>query len=235
MLPTPLAALSRWPQFVPFSTWPDPKRPGKTIKAVTHPDTGRVHDAHDRSIWGPHEPGRMGFVLTAEDPFFLLDIDDALQPDGQWSPVAVELCHRFAGCAVEVSQSGRGLHIIGTARHIPAHGTDSKALGSQLFSARRFVALTGAQAVGDAGHDATDALAALIAEHFPPVASGAEGWREGPVPEWRGPTDDDDLLRRALRASSARAVFGGAASFADLWHGDTDALAKHFPGERGSR
>lgn len=232
MLPDALAALARWPQFVPFKTWPNPQRPGKTIKAVTHPDTGRVHDAHDRAIWGPYDPSRMGFVLSDDDPFFLLDIDDALQPDGTWSQTAVDLCRRFAGCAVEVSQSGRGLHIIGSARSIPEHGTDSKLLGSQLFTTRRFVALTGLQATGDAGHDATEALAALIEEHFPPVSGGAAEWHEGPVPEWRGPRDDDDLIRRALRSTSIRAVFGGAASFADLWHNNAEVLAKHFPGER---
>lgn len=50
-----------------------------------------------------------------------------------------------------------------------------------------------------------------------------------PVPEWRGPTDDNDLLRRALQSRSAGAAFGTRASFADLWEADVNALSKVFP------
>lgn len=52
---------------------------------------------------------------------------------------------------------------------------------------------------------------------------------DGPVPEWRGPTDDADLLRRALQSRSAASTFGNRASFADLWEGNAEALAKAFP------
>lgn len=52
-----------------------------------------------------------------------------------------------------------------------------------------------------------------------------------PVPEWRGPTDDDDLLRRALKSHSAASAFGGRVSFADLWEANVEALANAWPGE----
>lgn len=55
---------------------------------------------------------------------------------------------------------------------------------------------------------------------------------DGPVPEWRGPTDDADLLRRALQSRSAASTFGNRASFADLWEGNVEALAKAFPGDK---
>ena len=50
-----------------------------------------------------------------------------------------------------------------------------------------------------------------------------------PVPEWRGPTDDADLLRRALQSRSAASAFGTRASFADLWDCNHEVLAKAFP------
>lgn len=52
-----------------------------------------------------------------------------------------------------------------------------------------------------------------------------------PVLEWRGPTDDDELLRRALKSRSAASAFGGRASFGDLWEANGEALAKAFPGD----
>lgn len=54
----------------------------------------------------------------------------------------------------------------------------------------------------------------------------------GPVEEWRGPVDDDDLLRRALQSRSAASAFGNRASFADLWECRVDALAAAFPDDK---
>lgn len=55
---------------------------------------------------------------------------------------------------------------------------------------------------------------------------------DGPVPEWRGPTDDDDLIRRALQSQSAAAMFGKRACFADLWNANADALAISYPPDK---
>lgn len=57
----------------------------------------------------------------------------------------------------------------------------------------------------------------------------ADDLADGPVPEWRGPTDDADLLRRALQSRSAASTFGNRASFADLWEANVAALARAFP------
>lgn len=69
----------------------------------------------------------------------------------------------------------------------------------------------------------------------PPVAATAphppSQWTSEPVPEWRGPTNDADLLRLALKSRSAASAFGNRASFADLWEANVDALAKAFPGD----
>lgn len=53
-----------------------------------------------------------------------------------------------------------------------------------------------------------------------------------PCPEWRGPTDDADLLRRALQSRSAASAFGARASFADLWECNTEILSKAFPDDK---
>jgi len=68
---------------------------------------------------------------------------------------------------------------------------------------------------------------------FPSVTGNTSGdWTltDTPVEEWCGPTDDDDLIRRALMSKSAASAFGGRASFADLWNADVEALSKSFPG-----
>ena len=68
--------------------------------------------------------------------------------------------------------------------------------------------------------------AAPVVAPPPPVA---QEWTEEPAAEWRGPTDDEELLRRAIGSKSASAAFGSRASFADLWHADPVALTRAYP------
>src|SRR5574341_606060 len=113
-----LSGLSEFPQFILWKSFPNGDRTDK--KPVSF--TGEVSDAHNPAIWMTHEyaegwarhhGAHVGFVFTERDPFFFIDIDNCLLPDGQWSREAMDLCAMFAGAAIEVSQSGRGLHILG--------------------------------------------------------------------------------------------------------------------------
>lgn len=245
-LPAPLAPLAAFPQFVTYRLVPSIK-PGKMDKLPCDWRTGKVvtaHDAANRCHF--HEAaaavaaGRghgVGFVFTADDPFWFLDIDGALQANGQWSPIAHELCAALPGAAVEVSQSGTGLHIFGTGA-VPEHGCKNIPLGLEFYHEGRFAALTGVGAVGDVLTDCTAAIAGLVGRFFPfgaKAAAGPDEWTSEPVEEWDGPTDDDDLIRRALASAdrSAAVAFGGDTSavvtFRDLWECNVDALARRWP------
>lgn len=228
-----LAGLSRYPQFVVCR--------GK----VPCTPFGQPGDAHDPANWmdqhtaaaratalGPEY--RTGFVFTAGDPFFLIDLDNCATPEGGWSPLALALCEQFRGAAVEVSQSGRGLHIVGTAPNPPPHSC--KADGFDLYTSRRFVALTYDRVIGDVDHECSPAVAALIASALPVAAGSASvAWTDEPVPEWSGPADDLELVARMLRSKSGASVFGGKASAADLWTADADALGACYPDDHGGR
>ena len=247
-LPPPLAALSAWPQFVCWFAAPVPDRPGKFNKFPCHWQTGAVVDAQDPTNWtaadvalamaATHDRGHgcgAGFVFTGNDPFFFADIDGCAQPDGTWSPLALSILARFPGACVEVSHSGRGLHVIGRSAPLQ-HGKKNTPLGLELYTTGRFVALTGTNALGDAGTDHTAALAQYAADYFPVTDAGpAADWTDAPVAEWGGPTDDDELIRKAMASGqrSAAAAFGagGEVTFANLWTADVDKLAAKWPGE----
>jgi len=246
VLPGALAPMASYRQFIVCLFVPNLARPGKTEKFPVDWRTGEVANAHDPAVWLSHEeaitqaalrgPGHgVGFVVTPAAGFFFLDIDGCLLPTGEWSPLAVRLCQMFAGAAVEVSHSGRGLHIFGRYSRMPAHRCKNTQLHLELYHEGRFVALgTGAQ--GDASLDCTAAIAAAVAEFFPPHAestlSGPD-WREGPIPEWSGPTDDAELIARALRHTTAASVFGSRASFRDLWENNEEALSRAYPSQNG--
>lgn len=176
----------------------------------------------------------VAFVLTTRDPFWFLDIDGCAQPDGTWSALARQFLLYFSGCAVEVSSSGQGLHIIGTG-DVPPHGKVNPDSGLEFYTERRFIALTGSQASGDAATVAIpNNLQWLVQTYFQPKTAGADSdeLTDEPVPEWRGPKDDDDLIRRAMRSISIKASFGNRASFGDLWEARPERLAQCFPPQK---
>lgn len=250
VLPPALAPLGRYRQFIVCLFVPDAKRPGKTEKFPINVADGSVSDAHNPAIWLSFdeaaaiaaawglqtEPGGrgygVGFVITKNDPFSFIDADNCAVPGG-WSPIVGELMTALPGAAIEVSQSQRGLHMFctGTA---PAERKVKAGILFDLYTEGRFVALTGLSAMGDADTDCTAGLHALVDKYLKgdPATVPAE-WSEGPVPEWRGPTDDTILINRALRSKSTASMFGSKASFEALWTGDADALTKAYPDDQG--
>src|SRR5690348_7309184 len=182
-------------QFIVYRVVPSSLRPGKTDKFPCDYRTGKYPvDAQDSANWTDAATAQataltwgadygVGFVFTESDPYFFLDIDECLT-DGQWSPLAQQLCGLLAGCYIEISRSGRGLHIIGTGRP-PAHGCTNKALGLEFYHTGRFAALTRIGAVGSWDTDASAVLPALVAAYFPADASvpAAQEWTEEPCAE----------------------------------------------------
>lgn len=243
-LPQAFAAMGAYRQFIVYVAHPSQSRPGKTDKFPADFRTGRVVSAHDPAYWTDHataiaaaatfgEPFGVGFVFTEADPFWFLDLDDCLSPDGQsWQPIAQVLCGAFPGAAIERSRSGRGLHIFGSGRP-PEHACKNATYGLEFYHSGRFVALTGDAATGDASRDFTQVLPSLVDLYFKPDALTADAgsWSDGPCEEWRGPADDDELIRRAMRSQSTAAAFGGKASFADLWTANHEALGRSYPDE----
>lgn len=243
-IPPALAALAAHPHFIFVRLVPDPAKPGKTIKVPVNGLTGQAWDAHDRKIWMAADhavallpawgPGHcLGWVLTPETGIFCLDLDKCITSAAQWTEPAVQMMRLLPGAAIEVSQSRRGLHLWGKATAGP-HTMKCAALNAEFYTELRFIALTGEILAGDAATDHTRAVARLVATYFPPRAPVAlADWSDGPCTEWRGPTDDAELIRRALASSSASSTFGGRASFADLWTANADALARSYPGSDG--
>jgi len=213
----------------------------KWNKLPTDPASGEVINAQDPRFWASHDEalatGRsVAFVLTEADPYFCLDIDGCYDATTQaWGAEALSVVAAFPGAMVEVSMSGRGLHIWGRYDGaIPEHGCKNAQLGLELYHVGRFIALGLPGATGDIETDCTQALAAAIFEWFPPAEwGGSDDWTTEPVPEWGGPTDDDDLIARALRSGSAASAFSKRAAFKDLWEANAEVLAVAYPSSSG--
>ena len=226
--------------FTAFNQWLNyrltPQANGKMKKEAIGREGYRV-DPTDPARWMSYADAAatglpLAFSFSESDPFFFLDIDNGLSDSGEWSPLAARMCETLAGAAIEVSSSGRGLHVFGVGGG-PSLGHSNRRddLGLEFYTKGRFVALTGNMLTPDGSvfHSPPE-LPALVAEYFPPSAhAAATDWTDEPCEGWIGPTDDDELVRRACRTVSAAAAFAGKATFSDLWNCNEDVLAEAFP------
>lgn len=234
----------------------DQHQRSKLDKVPTSPVDGRNIDPHDSREWMlPDEAqlwadmfnsqglpaGVSGYgvgVIISEDivlsngrRLFALDIDKC-RDGNAWAPHATAFLNKLPGAGVEVSVSYMGLHAYGTyAGPRPEHGTRNRTYGLELYSRLRFIAVTGIGAAGDCLIDLTNELHVLARDYFPSHddADYSGDLTTAPVPDWSGPEDDEELIRRMHRSQNARAIFGGGASFADLWNANETALARAFP------
>lgn len=194
----------------------------------------------------------VAFVFAESDPFTFIDIDHC-RTDADWSDDAKAICTQFVGAAVEVSQSGEGLHIF-TQGEVPPSFSGRKYGGVECYYRGRFVALTGTGATGNAGHNAGAVLSAFIAVRFPAQIAGDVGpltWYPGPIPEAGNvPPGDDDLLRAFLSAPpsqprmDAQQAFGALRGMvprdervpvtnADLFNANAAVLSQAWPSDKG--
>lgn len=225
--------------FTAFNQWLNYRlvpQPGTKDRKLPIGKSGRVCDPHDPSEWMTYEEAcatglPLGFDFNDSDPFFFLDIDGALQPDGTWNAIATELVQRLPGCAVEISTSGKGLHIFGIAPTGVSFANKNVGLDIEFYTRVRFGALTGNMLTPDGSvfHEPPGILS-VLQDYFPPSQhQAATDWTDLPCDGWAGPTDDEELVRRACRHVSAAAAFAGKATFADLWAGNAEALAESYP------
>ncbi len=231
--------LRAYPQFI---IWKLIIENGKENKVpVSHHNSSKINP-HTPVNWTDYKTANaaahkwgagygIGFVFTANDPFFFIDIDKCLQLDNTWSPLAMSILQRFVGAAVEISQSGKGLHVIAKGQ-APEHSCKNSEIGAEFYTQERFVALTERGVIGDINTNHTAALESLVADYFvPKIAADGVGWTTEPHADCTNIDDDEVLLKKALASKSVGGAFGAKASFKALWLNDVTALAEAYPDE----
>lgn len=232
-----MQALKAYPQFILVRVTPE----GDKIPVDARGEAINPHDpkqwlAYDLATLMAGSSYKLGFVLTAADPFFCVDLDHCLLPDrSAWSPLALEVLNALPGTMVEVSNSGTGLHVWGMAARIPPHKCKNVAAALEFYHEKRFI-LLGSQQQGELGYDCSALLPAVIGRWFAPgpaekQTAGTSEWTAVPCAGWSGPDDDAGLIELACSNLSAAATFGGTVAFRDLWEGKEDVLGTVWPGE----
>jgi hypothetical protein len=229
--------------FIICKTIPSTNRPGKTEKMPCDL-SGKVVSLHVADRMSHADAIDRAALLGAEyrpatilngDGRFCIDLDACLLPDQTWSPLAIELCTRFAGCMTETSNSGTGLHIFGVVvGDMPDHGCKNIPLNIECYTDDRFICL-GTGASGDMMHPSDTPFNQTVAQYFPAeIAVNPTTWTTVPHPDSCPIQDDARLIEKALASESIASIFGGGkASFRDLWEKNVEALTESWPAEDG--
>lgn len=223
-----------------FVCWKLVQKPGKPKPDKVPIDKlGRIIDAHDPKNWMTYDEAHgsglnVGFVFTQNDPYFFFDLDDCRVGD-QWKPHVNQACQLFHGAAMEVSQSGDGIHIIGRCDAMVGVSRKNKfkidGEKHEFYFSRRFVAFGKHGFVGDFNANMSQAVLSYI-----PVKSPNDDIElsEGADPEYTGPEDDEELLTMMLSSRGGlNQQFGDKATIRELWDADSVKLAQVFPSTQG--
>lgn len=240
------------PQWV---VWRFETRPGqvKPTKVPINPLTRERASSTDPSTWTDYTTALMcansdpqlsgiGFILTPNDPYFLIDLDGCRDIDtGVMTPEAVAICNHFPGAAWELSQSGEGIHIIGMCdQTIPRKHRNKWDGWCEFYTADRFIAFnpSGCGVLsGNTDLDWTDSLQRVV-PYRPTDDAGQydQQDRQGPRDGWHGPSDDDELIRRMLASQGGtKARLDRAPRPLALWHADAHVLGQFYPDQTGTR
>jgi primase-polymerase (primpol)-like protein len=131
---------------------------------------GRKIDAHDPKNWitvdeALARPFSVGFVFTSSDPFWFIDLDNAITENNKLSDLAQQTLDRFPGAAWEISTSGTGIHIFGSGRAPEHKSVRSLPTGKvEFYDWGRFVLIPPGDVYGDASLDFTPHLAAFVSD-----------------------------------------------------------------------
>ncbi|MGA5869265.1 bifunctional DNA primase/polymerase [Streptomyces cinereoruber] len=132
------AELTRRPRWVRHTARKVPLTAGGSVASSTDPATWSRHADAARSTAG----FGLGFVLDG-DGIVCLDLDHALDADGEVLPWAQRIVDAAGGTWVEISVSGRGLHVWGRGS-LPHGRRITVGPGSvELYGDGRFIAVTG--------------------------------------------------------------------------------------------
>lgn len=184
----------------------------------------------------------VAFVVTENDPIFLLDLDNCIDENGQTAPWAQQIGMMFPGSWKERSTSGTGWHIMGycnrevledlKSKFIP-HGHPTGATDGEFYHWGRFVALGKGNEEGTLAQDWTNSILQLPIPRKSQDAGDVDSF-QSPEQDYNGPADDAELIERMIDSSKQRHGFGysgGSVPFHDLWEANSEVLSRAYPAQ----
>lgn len=200
-IPTELRERRQWAVCGPEFELAVPKRP-------YNPLSKRPASPTDPSTWATFEEvtasgaTAIGFMLTADDPFFVVDFDTYKSAVPQNHELLIGAVETYA----ERSLSGEGVHVIGIGN--VGAGRNSRLHAIEIYDRARFIITTGDR-INDFGIVADQPFADMVMEQLGRMADAeAQHFQASKPSDER----DEDLLARMRRAENGTkfwALFAG--------------------------
>jgi putative DNA primase/helicase len=191
-------------------------------KVPYSPNTNSRASTADSETWASYEAALatfergqyngIGFVLSDEDDYVFLDLDKCIGDEGVSEFAAWVL--EEAVSYTEVSQSGKGLHIIVRGRK-PGDACKNSALSFEMYETGRFCAMTGDVYEGRITITACDEVLERVYRRVWPNVKQRKPPRSV-RPRVAVDCPDEDVLKRAQQASDGE-------RFERLWAGEWEA------------
>jgi primase-polymerase (primpol)-like protein len=198
------------------------------------------------------EPGKryfLGFVFVENVGYFFIDLDNCIDVNGSVSSWALGIINLFPDCFVEVSQSGKGIHIIGKrSRDFISYNQYKQNYKNsvnidtgklEFYFHKRYVALTGTTLYGLTGLNSAQTISGNLSafcdlylkQNKVTVDNSFLSAWDTPRSDWNGIKTDKELIKKMIQSSgSAGALFGDKLKFEDLWKRNDTKLSEIYPG-----
>ncbi|MCL2696422.1 MAG: DNA primase, partial [Clostridiales bacterium] len=214
-IPAEIAAIPNW---VCWRMEPD-KKTGRATKVPYNPHTGYKASSNDPQTWGTLAQALegmarfmftgVGFVFTEEIGYVGIDIDGCLDENKQPNKVAAAILAKTPPTYIEITPSGRGLHIFLRGR-LSKGGMKSAKHGVEMYAKARYFTMTGNKYSSCVNKIADDnGVLEFIQANF--IASAAKTKKKSTTHPGR-PLADDELLDLAKSSKDG-------AAFTSLWDG----------------
>jgi hypothetical protein len=222
-VPEELKKLPRWVCW----KWVERKDKKKPDKPPINPHTGKIADAHDPSVWTDYETAcaaakrwgcnGVGIVLTEEDPYTGIDLDNCLNPEtGILDPWAQEIVDALKSYT-ERTPSGKGVRVVirGTMDKLNGHKVPMSDDGVvEIYDRKRYFTVTGNHLSGtpetiEARQEELDQLHAKL---FPAAKPNRPVNIDGDEPQSLSDEQIMDMMFAAKNGEDVRRLFEGDTS-----------------------
>ncbi|MFF0061086.1 bifunctional DNA primase/polymerase [Streptomyces sp. NPDC005279] len=121
-----------------------------TARKVPLTVTGKPASSMDPATWSTYQAAKastvgvgLGYVLAEGDGLVCIDLDHALDEHGYALPWAARVLELVPMTFIEISRSGRGLHIFGLAPAARGRKIRRGEVAVEVYSRGRYIAMTG--------------------------------------------------------------------------------------------
>jgi primase-polymerase (primpol)-like protein len=220
--------LSRLPQWVCWRLEQD-KKTGRTAKVPYSPKTGYKASSNSPNTWGKLDEALLyvdkymfagvGFVFTQVSGIVGIDIDHCIE-DGKLNIVASDILSHLPPTYIEISPSGKGLHIF-LRGALPPGGNKNSKTGVEMYASNRYFTMTGNRFQGAIDSIAFDSGGVLEYIHQKYIATSRKSTNNQSF-QAVSSFSDEEVLRLAQDSKDG-------SKFLALWSGNGRTISLRNP------